>query len=90
MPRQGISLTEKNDAWLKHHVEGAKEYASKSELVNELIRKARRNEAINQKLMDVESSRFVHQSKEQILSEFKSVLNSKWAIISSRQTLKKT
>lgn len=76
MPRQSISLTEKNDAWLKHHVEDAKEYASKSELVNELIRQARRNEAINQKLIDAESSGFVDQSKEEIRSEFKSELKS--------------
>ncbi|TRY32520.1 type II toxin-antitoxin system ParD family antitoxin [Aliiglaciecola sp. M165] len=76
MPRQSISLTEKNDAWLKHHVEDAKEYASKSELVNELIRQARRNEAINQKLIDAESSGFVDQSKEEIRSEFKSDLKS--------------
>lgn len=76
MPRQSISLTEKNDAWLKHHVEDAKEYSSKSELVNELIRQARRNEVINQKLMDAESSGFVDQSKEQILREFKSELKS--------------
>jgi antitoxin ParD1/3/4 len=74
MPRQSISLTEKNDAWLKHRVEDAKEYASKSELVNELIRQARRNEAINQKLMEAESSGFVVQSKNEILSEFKKEL----------------
>lgn len=78
MPRQSISLTEKNDAWLKHHVEEAKEYASKSELVNELIRQARRNEAINQKLIDAESSGFIDQSRDDILTEFKSELKSKW------------
>lgn len=49
MPRQSISLTQQNDAWLKHHIEVVKEFASKSELVNYLIRQARRNEAINQK-----------------------------------------
>lgn len=77
MPRQSISLTEKNNAWLKHHVEDAKEYASKSELVNELIRQARRNEAINQKLLDAESSGFVDQTKEDILCEFKRALKSR-------------
>ena len=77
MPRQSISLTEKNDAWLKYHVEDTKEYASKSELVNELIRKARRSEAINKKLIDAENSGFVEQTKEEILSDFKKDLNSK-------------
>lgn len=77
MPRQSISLTEKNDAWLKHHVECSKEYASKSELVNELIRQARRSEAINQKLADAESSGFISQTSEDILSEFKEELKSR-------------
>jgi len=48
MPRQSITLTEKNDAWLKSHVEDTREYANKSELVNDLIRRARRAEEINQ------------------------------------------
>ena len=48
MPRQSITLTEKNDAWLKRHVDDTREYANKSELVNDLIRRARRAEEINQ------------------------------------------
>ena len=48
MPRQSITLTEKNDAWLKSHVDDTREYANKSELVNDLIRRARRAEEINQ------------------------------------------
>ncbi len=77
MPRQSISLTQQNDAWLKHHIEVDKEYASKSELVNDLIRQARRNEAINQKLAAAESSSFVEQSKEEMRDEFKRELKSK-------------
>ena len=40
MARQSISLTDPNDEWLKAQVE-SKEYSSKSELVNDLIRQAR-------------------------------------------------
>lgn len=39
MTRQSISLTEPNDEWLKRQVD-EKEYSSKSELVNDLIRPA--------------------------------------------------
>ena len=44
MPRQSISFTPPNDAWLKAQVK-SKEFASKSEVVNDLIRKAREIEA---------------------------------------------
>ncbi|MBL1144747.1 MAG: CopG family transcriptional regulator [Bacteroidetes bacterium] len=40
MGRQSISFTEPNDKWLKAQV-ASNEYASKSELVNDLIRQAR-------------------------------------------------
>ena len=40
MSRQSISFTEPNDEWLKTQVKN-KEYFSKSELVNDLIRQAR-------------------------------------------------
>ena len=39
MARQSISITEPNDIWLKNQIE-SKEYSSKSELVNDLIRQA--------------------------------------------------
>lgn len=38
MTRQSISIIEPNDIWLKNQIE-SKEYSSKSELVNDLIRK---------------------------------------------------
>lgn len=44
MKRQSISLTEPNDQWLKSKVE-LKEYSSKSELVNDLIRQARKQQS---------------------------------------------
>jgi antitoxin ParD1/3/4 len=71
MPRQSISLTEQNDLWLRNHVDEVGDYANKSELVNDLIRRARRAEAINQKLIKSELSGFTQQSAIEMLSEFK-------------------
>lgn len=71
MPRQSITLTEPNDEWLREHVEHKQDYASKSELINDLIRRARRAEQINQKLEAAEQSGFVDQSPQEILEEFK-------------------
>jgi len=72
MPRQSISLTAQNDAWLKHHVENIGDYANKSELVNDLIRRARRSEMINKKLETAERSGFTEQTPDELLAEFKS------------------
>jgi antitoxin ParD1/3/4 len=78
MTRQSISLTEPNDQWLKAQVEN-KEYASKSELVNDLIRQARKQNAeidwIRAKLEKAEKGGFSSDSKEQILAQSKSLLN---------------
>ena len=43
MARQSISFTQLNDEWLKTQVDN-KEYSSKSELVNDLIRQARKQQ----------------------------------------------
>jgi antitoxin ParD1/3/4 len=57
----------------------SKEYASKSELVNDLIRQARKQQIqidwINSKLKKAENSGFTNQSKEQILAESKALNN---------------
>ncbi len=78
MARQSISLTEPNDEWLKEQVD-SKEYSSKSELVNNLIRQARQQQLhvdwIKSKLEKAEKSGFTSDSKEQILKESKSLLN---------------
>ena len=78
MARQSISLTKPNDDWLKTQVD-SKEYSSKSELVNDLIRQARKQQAqidwIKAKLEKAEKSGFTSDSKEQILSQSKSMLN---------------
>ncbi|WP_299435018.1 CopG family transcriptional regulator [uncultured Maribacter sp.] len=78
MGRQSISFTEPNDNWLKAQVDN-KEYSSKSELVNDLIRQARKQNKqidwIAAKLDKAEKSGFTSDSKEQILSQSKSLLN---------------
>lgn len=74
MARQSISLTEPNDEWLKNQVDN-KEYASKSELVNDLIRQARKQEWIREKLEKAEKRGFTTDSKEEILKLSKALLN---------------
>ncbi|MBK5212393.1 MAG: CopG family transcriptional regulator [Flavobacteriaceae bacterium] len=78
MARQSISLTTPNDEWLKEQVDN-KEYVSKSELVNDLIRQARNQQAqidwISAKLETAENSGFTNDSKKQILKQSKSLLN---------------
>jgi antitoxin ParD1/3/4 len=78
MARQSISLTPPNDAWLKAQVD-SQEYASKSELVNDLIRQARGQQReidwIRAKLDRAESSGFTDNTKAQILAQAKSMLN---------------
>ena len=78
MGRQSISFTEPNDNWLKSQIDN-KEYSSKSELVNDLIRQARKQQIqidwINSRLEKAENSGFTDDSKEQILAQSKSLLN---------------
>ncbi len=78
MARQSISFTEPNDEWLKNQVE-SKEYSSKSELINDLVRQARKQQRqidwISLKLERAEKSGFTNDSKEQILKESKSMLD---------------
>lgn len=78
MPRQSISFTQPNDEWLKTQVDN-KEYSSKSELVNDLIRQARKQQRqidwISAKLERAENSGFTNASKDQILAESKALLN---------------
>jgi len=78
MSRQSISFTEPNDEWLKSQVE-SKEYSSKSELVNDLIRQARKQQRqidwISSKIEGAEQSDFTTNTKAQILAESKAMLN---------------
>lgn len=78
MARQSISFTPPNDKWLKEQVD-RQEYSSKSELVNDLIRQARKQQIeidwVRAKLEKSEASGFTKDSKEQILAASKSKLN---------------
>lgn len=78
MARQSISFTKPNDEWLKNQVD-SKEYSSKSELVNDLIRQARKQQVeidwIRAKIENAENSGFTKDSKEQILKQSKNLLN---------------
>ena len=72
MPRQSISLTDKNDEWLRLQVNVSGEYSNKSELVNDLIRLVTEAGASNNKLENSEKSGFTTQSPAEVLSEIKS------------------
>lgn len=78
MSRQSISFTKPNDEWLKNQVDG-QEYSSKSELVNDLIRQARKQQIeidwIRAKLEKAENSGFTEDNKDQILKQSKKLLN---------------
>ncbi|WP_424963764.1 ribbon-helix-helix domain-containing protein [Ekhidna sp.] len=75
MGRQSISFTEPNDEWLKAQIE-SREYSSKSELVNDLIRQARKQQQeidyIRMKLEKAEKSGFTKDSRADILGQAKS------------------
>ncbi|MDY7396882.1 type II toxin-antitoxin system ParD family antitoxin [Aureibaculum sp. 2210JD6-5] len=77
MARQSITLTKPNDEWLKSVIE-SEEYTSKSELVNDLIRQAREQQAeidwIRLKLIKAEKSGFTNDSAEEILAQSKGQL----------------
>lgn len=78
MARQSISLTKPNDEWLKGQIDN-QEYSSKSELINDLVRQARKQQVqidwIRAKLQKAEESGFTQDTKEQILMESKSMLH---------------
>ena len=78
MSRQSISFTEPNDEWLKAQV-NRKEYSSKSELVNDLIRQARKQQIeidwVRTKLEKAENSGFTSETKNEILAQSKTLLN---------------
>ena len=79
MTRQSISLTEPNDKWLKEKLK-QEEYSSKSELINDLIRKEREKqreiEWLRLKLLEGEQSGFTDLSPEEILAHSKELLRS--------------
>ena len=74
MARQSISFTKPNDEWLKEQIANDK-YSGKSELVNDLIRQARKQQVevdwIRAKLEKAEISGFTSGTKEEILKQLK-------------------
>ena len=78
MSRQSISFTEPNEKWLKAQVD-SNEYTTKSELVNDLIRQARKQQAkidwIKSKIESAEKSGFTNDSKDNILAQAKEMIN---------------
>ena len=78
MARQSISFTKPNDEWLKAQLD-KQEYSTKSELINDLIRQARKQQVqidwIRAKLDKSERSGFTENTKEEILKQSKSLLN---------------
>ena len=80
MRRHSITFTEPNYEWLKGQID-SKEYSSKSELINDLIRQARQQQKqidwIRLKLEKAEKSGFTNDTKSQILKQSKRLLNGK-------------
>ncbi len=70
MARQSISLTPPNDEWLKAQID-SEEYTSKSDVVNDLIRKAREIERIRARLIAAEQNGFSTKTPEAMLQGFK-------------------
>lgn len=77
MTRQSISLTKPNDEWLKEQI-NQEEYTSKSELINDLIRKERgKQEHLNwlrARLLEGEQSGYTTLDKHEILAQSKEEL----------------
>jgi antitoxin ParD1/3/4 len=78
MARQSITLANQNDEWLKQQI-SKKEFTSKSEAVNYLIKQAReREEYHNYVQMKIDrglKSGFSTKTKEELFAEIKSRLN---------------
>jgi antitoxin ParD1/3/4 len=74
MVKKSISVSETNDEWLKAQV-ARTEYNSKSELINDLIHRARQRqlevEQIVTELVKAEQSGFTDEKPEDLLANFK-------------------
>ena len=70
MHRQSISFADPNDEWLKKQIE-SKEYSSKSELINDLVRQARSQQNqvdwLRMKIKKAEQSGFTNDRRDEIL-----------------------
>lgn len=57
--RASLLISEPNEKWIQAQI-GSKEYSSRSEVLNDLIRKARETEAIRERLRLAEASAREH------------------------------
>ena len=72
MPRQTISLTDPNHAWLQARVDSG-EFKTHTEAVNDALRRAREMEAelLQDRLLRARESGFTDMTREEILAESK-------------------
>lgn len=74
MTRASISITPPNDEWIQSQIK-SEEFSSRSEVVNDLIRKARQQdeeiELLRAKLIRAEQGGASHRTPEQIRKEAK-------------------
>ena len=72
MPRQSITFTEPNDEWLKAQVD-SKEYNSKSDVINDLIRQARSQkeklETLRKALIEGENSGISELTPDEVIAK---------------------
>lgn len=72
--RASLSISEPNERWIQARID-SKEFSSRSEVINDLIRKAREVEIIRARLLaaelSVEKQGWVEQTAEEMLKEFK-------------------
>lgn len=71
--RASLSISEPNEQWVQAQID-SKEFSSRSEVINDLIRKAREIDFIRHKLISAELTArqgWVEQSADSILDEFK-------------------
>ncbi len=77
MTRASISITPPNDEWIQSQIK-SEEFSSRSEVVNDLIRKARQQheeiELIRAKLIRAEQGGISNRTPEQIRAEVKARL----------------
>lgn len=77
MTRQSVSLSKKNDEWLKNQIE-EEEFNSKSEAINYLIKQARNQKEyydfVRMKIERGEKRGFSTKTKDELLAEIKSNL----------------
>ena len=72
--RASLSISEPNEKWIQAQID-SKEFSSRSEVINDLIRKAREIEMIRARLiaaeLSVEQNGWVERTPDEILNGFK-------------------